>query len=85
MVFTEDYGTVKNQQIIDEVYFNNPFKVKSDFSKVKIEGTEETQDASTIGLLDHNEIMREYIRKSDFPINLKKKTILSMMDKLLEE
>lgn len=85
LIFTEDYGTIKNQQIIDEVYSHNPFRVKPDFSKVKIEGTEETQETQTIGLLDHNEIMREYIRKSEFPDHLKKITILSMMDKLLKE
>jgi len=85
LIFTEDYGTVKNQQIIDEVYAYEPFRVKPDFSMVKIEGTEETQDASTIGLLDHNEIMREYIEKSEFPAHLKKKTIISMIEKLKEE
>lgn len=85
LIFTEDYGNVKNQQIIDEVYSYEPFKVKSDFSQAKIEGTEEIQDASTIGLLDHREIIKEYIKKSDFPTHLKKKTILSMIDKLLEE
>jgi DNA repair exonuclease SbcCD nuclease subunit len=85
LIFTEDYGTVKNQQIIDGVWSYEPFKVKPDFSMAKIEGTEETQEASTVGLLDHNEIMREYVRKSVFPDNLKKKTILSMMDKLLRD
>lgn len=85
LIFTEDYGTVKNQQIIDEVWAHEPFRVKPDFSMVKIECTEETQDASTIGLLDHNEIMREYIEKSEFPAHLKKKTIISMIEKLKEE
>jgi len=85
LIFTEDYGTVKNQQIIDEVWSYGPYNVRSDFSTVKIEGTEETQDASTIGLLDHNEIMKEYITKSEFPAHLKKKTIISMIEKLKEE
>ncbi len=85
LIFTEDYGTVKNQQIIDEVWSYDPFKVKPDFSKAKIEGTDETQESSTVGLLDHNEIIREYVEKSEFPENLKKETILSMIEKLKEE
>ena len=84
LIFTEDYGTVKNQQIIDEVYSHEPFRVKPDFSMVKIEGTEDTQEA-TIGLLDHGEILREYVEKSEFPEHLKKKTILSMIEKLKEQ
>lgn len=85
LIFTEDFGTVKNQQIIDEIWSHGPFRVKPDFSNVKIEGTEETQDASTIGLLDHGEILKEYVVKSEFPEHLKKKTILSMIEKLKEE
>ena len=84
LIFTEDYGTVKNQQVIDNVWSHAPFKVKPDFSKVKIEGTEETQEAS-VGLLDHGEILKEYVEKSEFAPNLKKKTILSMIEKLKDE
>ena len=83
LVFTEDYGSMKNQQIIDQVLCYNPVRLQVDFSKIKIEGTEDKMEENTDAtLLDHDGIIIEYINKTETPSHIKKKTLLSMIDKL---
>ncbi len=85
VIFTKDYGSLKNQQIIDEVYSFKPVKLQNDFSQAQLEGTDEivvTMDAS---LLDHPEIIDKYVDKTEVPKHLNKKTIKIMMEKLKEE
>ena len=83
LVFTEDYGSMKNQQIIDQVLNYNPVRLQVDFSKIKIEGTEDKmQENVDATLLEHDEIIVEYVNKSEVPPRIKKKTLLSMIDKL---
>ena len=54
-----------------------------DFSKIKIEGTEDKMEENTDAtLLDHDGIIIEYINKTETPSHIKKKTLLSMIDKL---
>lgn len=85
LVFTEDYGSIKNQKIIDDVISFNPTKIQVDFSQVKIEGTEDTLETMDASLLDHQEILQEYIKKTDLPSFVKKKTLLTMIEKLKDE
>lgn len=85
LVFDEDYGSVKNQQIIDEIIQLKPYKLRPDFSGVKIEGTDERLEESEASLLDHPKIIEEYINKTEFPPAINKSTLLGMITKLREE
>jgi DNA repair exonuclease SbcCD nuclease subunit len=85
LVFDEDYGSIQNQQVIDEVWQFKPYKLHPDFSGVKIEGTEERLEETEASLLDHDEIIKEYIRKTEFPPTIRESTLLSMIEKLREE
>jgi hypothetical protein len=86
LIFVEDKGSINNQQIIDEALSFNPVKLIPDFSQIKIEGTEDKQDESvSASLLDHNEIIDEYVGKIEIPEHVKRKTVLTMMRKLRGE
>ena len=86
LVFTKDYGSLKNQKIVDEVLSFNPVRLQVDFSNIKIEGTDEKMEENTDAtLLDHDGIIVEYINKTEVPVNIKKKTLLSMIEKLRRE
>jgi len=83
LVFMEDYGSLKNQQIIDQVLGYNPVRLQVDFSRIKIEGTEDKMEENLDAtLLDHDGIIVEYINKTDVPPKIKKKVLLSMIEKL---
>ena len=86
LIFKEDEGSVKNQKIIDEAMAFNPIKLQVDFSQVKIEGSEEMRmEQVEASLLDHGQIIADYIEKSEFPTFVNKKTLLTMIEKLREE
>jgi DNA repair exonuclease SbcCD nuclease subunit len=85
LVYTEDYGTMKNQEIIDIVLGCGPVRLQTDFSNVKIEGTDEKLEESDASLLDHDEIITDYINKTEVPERIKKKTLLGMIEKLRRE
>lgn len=82
LIFTEDYGSIQNQQIIDEILSYGPIKFQSDFSQAKLEGADERLETMDASLLDHPEIIKSYLDKIEIPKNLNKKTILTMMSKL---
>lgn len=85
LVFTEDYGSVKNQKIIDEASSFGPARLNPDFSQVKIEGTDEQIETMDASLLDHQAIIREYVNKSELPNFVRKKTLLTMIETLQED
>lgn len=85
LIFTEDYGLIKNQQIIDDVISLGPHKLQMDFSQAKLEGTDEKIISINASLLDHPEIIDKYVDKTEVPKHLNKKTIKIMMEKLKEE
>ena len=85
LIFTEDYGSIKNQKIIDQISSFGPIKVQPDFSQVKIEGTEDTIETADASLLDHAEILHEYVNKTKLPAFVKKSTLLTMIEQLKED
>ncbi len=82
LIYTEDYGTLQNQEMIDSVLEHMPVRLQTDFSNVKIEGSEEKLEESDASLLDHDEIITEYINKTEVPPHIKKKMLLAMIEKL---
>jgi DNA repair exonuclease SbcCD nuclease subunit len=86
LVFNIDHGSIKNQKIIDEVMSFGPNRVQIDFSNVKIEGSEEQREEDIdASLLDHNEIITEYIDKTPLPDFIKKNVLRTMIEKLRED
>ena len=87
LVFKEDKGSVENQKIIDEIMSFSPIKLQVDFSQVKLEGVEGDSAEATVeaSLLDHTQIINEYIEKSALPEFVNRKMLLTMINKLREE
>ena len=85
--YKEDYGTTNNMKILDEIQMLLPFQLYTDFSQTKIEGVEgesEELDAPP-SIIDHDDIIDEYIKKTEVPENINKKTLVGMIMKLKEE
>jgi DNA repair exonuclease SbcCD nuclease subunit len=86
LVFAEDMGSVENQKLIDDVMSFGPVKLQVDFSCVKIEGTEEVREEQVeASLLDHNQIIEEYIGKTALPEFVSRRMLLTMINKLKGE
>lgn len=83
--FLEDYGNVENQKLIDEVDSMKPLKVNVNFENI-IEGGDELDIEITESLVDHEDILDQFISKTKgLSKNVKKKTLKAMMLKLMGE
>lgn len=82
--FLEDYGTNENNKILELVQSHSPLQLYVDFSKAAIDNTEIKMEEAP-ALIDHKDIIREYIEKKKVPGNLKKRVILSIIFKMIEE
>lgn len=84
--FMEDYGNVRNQQIIDEVNGNEPFRLNVTFENMVENDEELTGVEITTELIDHKEIIGKFIEGTNgLPKNIKKKTLVQMIMKLMED
>lgn len=79
--FKKDYGTNKNEQIVNECLQYNPLNLKVDFSEIALNEVE-IDEKETLSLMDHNKIINKYINKFDLPDNIKKKTLISIISSL---
>jgi hypothetical protein len=83
-VFARDYGTVENARIVDDIMEFKPFQLHTDFSQI-VDNNDKIREESTSLLLDNIGIMREYIDGKEVPENIKKRTLIDMIEKLVEE
>jgi DNA repair exonuclease SbcCD nuclease subunit len=84
LIFEEDYGTVENNQIIENIQLLKPFLLYTDFSKLSADlGDEIVLD--TTEMVNNQEIVRDFIEKTEVPKNLDKNVIISMIEKLMDE
>lgn len=81
LIFVEDLGSIKNQEIVDEVFNCNPFSLSIDFTKIESEDNE-IQDEI---VENRQQMVKSYIDSKDFPKNINKKTLLSMFNNIMEE
>jgi len=83
IIFTEDYGTTKNQKIVDGVLEFKPFLYSVNYANVE---SEEGEADDEIKVLDSKEkIVDQYIDTQTFPTNIKITTLKSMFKKLMKE
>lgn len=82
--FLEDYGTNENNKILEMVQAHSPLQLYVDFSKAAVDDTEIKMEEAP-ALIDHRDIIKEYIEKKKVPSNLKKNTILGIIFKMIEE
>lgn len=82
LVFTEDYGTNKNQRIVDDILKNNPLSFSIDFTNVSEDEAEPEEEAI---MENRNELVKAYISKKEFSSNIDKKTLQSMFLKMMKD
>ena len=84
LTFLEDYGEIKNQQIVDEVLSKNPLQLHVNF-KITKDITGEKQEDVDVGMLDHDKVIVNYIKNCETPKHINKNTLTKMMLKFKEE
>jgi len=85
LIFDKDYGSLENQKIIDSVMKKEPMKLVSNFSEISMVDNEEEMD-DEIKLLDHDDIIKEYVdKKCKLPENMNKNMLLNIIMKLTGE
>lgn len=82
IIFTEDFGTTQNQQIIDNILECEPFLYSINYSNIDSE--EEAVDETAI-MDTKDQIVEQYIDTHQFPVNIKIGTLKSMFKKLMRE
>ena len=84
LTFEKDYGTEQNEKIIDNIMSKGPYQLHVDFSKISYELDEEPEEELP-DMIDHDEIIKDYVSKIEKPMNIKEKTLLEIIDSLTGE
>lgn len=80
-VFTEDFGSVKNDKIIQDITLLNPHKLYIDY-KIDRESVDEMNEED-IEVTENSEIFRTFIEKKKLP-NINKTILYKFLEKLEE-
>lgn len=86
LTFLEDFGTNKNQKIIDKIFEREPFRLDVNFERI-VQNEVEREEKIEMGVLNHDDIISQYI-KDIYKVpksNFKKKMILNLISKLKGE
>ena len=83
IIFSEDYGTTKNQEIIDNVLKCKPFLYSVNYANIESEEKEDDDDMSVMDTKE--EIVESYIDSTAFPVNIQIGMLKSMFMKLMKE
>ena len=85
LIYDRDYGTNKNNSILEEVEALKPQSLKPDFSKINVEedGEEAIED---VVLLDASDIIRDYVMNvAVLPEVINKKMLIKIMENMIKE
>lgn len=83
--FRKDYGTTRNNEIIDEVLIREPLLFYTNFTDAAVELTDEIVEEDLVEMKDTKEIVVDYLQKSEIPEGLELKTVISMFISLIDE
>ena len=81
-IFTEDYGTAKNQKLLQEIYDMNPLEVHIKFF---INDEVSLDTLTELEYIDNNELLDMYIKEKEFPAFINKSVLLKIKDNLLNK
>ena len=85
VIFEEDYGTKKNTEIIDSIMLCEPLQLNTNFAKMSNAESDEYEEEDVDIVVSHSDIIKNTIDMLKIPKNIKKDTVLSMIDKLMKE
>lgn len=81
--FVEDYGNVKNDQIIQNLMSFEPQELHIDYNIVTDD--EIVMDQDNFNVSDNKDVLREYIGKKELPNHINKEILVKFVDKLEKE
>ena len=84
LIFDENYGTVKNEEIVSTVSSFKPIRLDIDFSNVSIVDDDmEDLDDGDQDLLDHSDIIESYVKEHvKVPEHMSKERLLNIINLL---
>lgn len=85
LVYSKDHGKIQNNRILESVQLLKPLVLYTDFSKIGCTTTKDSIQEEDIKLKNKNEIMDEYIAKSNLPEHINEKTLKAIINKLMTE
>jgi DNA repair exonuclease SbcCD nuclease subunit len=86
--FQKDYGTNKNNKLIEDIQMLAPLQLHTDFSGISMVEkniVSDIDESESIKLKDHRNIFHDYIDKVNPPEKIKKTTLKKIIDGMLEE
>jgi DNA repair exonuclease SbcCD ATPase subunit len=83
LIFEKDYGTTKNQEIIDSLIKKEPFLYSINFTSMDSDDTE--SDSESIEMESKEKIVDQFIDSQAFSTNIKIPTLKAMFKKLMKE
>lgn len=85
LIFEKDYGTNENEKLVNKVKSFNPLNFKVDFSHITDDSVEITSRDEVLSLINHDEIIIEFIKKSEQPTNIKKEVLTKISNNMIKE
>lgn len=82
--FRKDYGSRKNNEILDEVSLREPLLCYTNFTDAAVELTDEIIEDDLAEVKDTKEVVVNYLHKSELPENLELKTVISVFSQLID-
>ncbi len=82
-VFTEDYGSVNNEKIVQDIRLLEPHKLYIDY-KIDNELVEDVNEEDS-EVTENNVIFRNFIDKKKLPENINKRILLKFLEKVEEK
>lgn len=82
VIFDEDYGTTRNQEIVDNLLEFKPFLYSVNFTGIK---TDDSEDISDAAIESKEQIAEQYIDNQMFASNINVATLKAMFRKMMRE
>jgi hypothetical protein len=81
-VFLEDFGAIKTEKIIENIYSFNPLKLKTDYKIADNDDDLILEDDEEFKMSDNREVIRQFIDEKTLPKHINKPTLKKIIETL---
>jgi len=85
LVFDKDYGTRKNNELVERMELMEPSSWTIDTTNFSIDNNSNEEQTEDVSIKDTETLLRDYIDSVPLPEHLNKKTIIKMTELLIKE
>lgn len=82
--FRKDYGTTRNNEIIDEILIREPLLYYTNFADAAVELTDEVIEDDIAEMKDTKEVVVDFIQKSEIPEGLDRNMAITIFKNLID-